>query len=140
MAIVYFDDVVKNLGFEQIAQIPRDVKANILRAEAAPIVEAQRQMARATFSTTTGKTAESAFAEEPVVTNAGGYIITSFQGERKRNKPVRNAEIAYLNHYGVKGRNRETRFIDRANEKSADASAEAGAEVLFQWQQRQLQR
>lgn len=135
MATIYIDDL-KALSFEEIAQIPREVKAQILRAQAVPVVEAQRDMARRTFSG--GTTAESAYAEPPVVTQSGGYIITSFQGVRQRKTPTRNAEIAFLNHYGVKGKNQETRFVDRANDQSADESAEAGADVLFQWQQKQL--
>lgn len=136
MATLTMDDLVKGLSLEQIAQIPRHIKGDILRAQAAPLVAAQREQALATFSS--GPTAEASAAEAPVVTNAGGYIKVGFEGVRERKTPTPNAEIAFLNHYGVKNRNRATKFLDAALKQSEDESAEAGAKVLFDWQQSQL--
>ena len=136
MAVIHSDGL-DGMSLEQIAQIPRNVKADMLRAEAAVIVQAQHDLALSTFSKS-GTTADSAAAESPIVTGSGGYIVTSFDGVRARKTPTRNAEIAYLNNYGVKNRNKATHFIDKANEQSSEEAANAAADVLFEWQNRQL--
>lgn len=136
MATFQLKDVLSKLSFEQIAQIPRDVKGDMLRAAAEPVVAETKKMALATFSS--GPTAESTTAEEPVVGIDSAYVRVTFAGERARKTPVANAKIAYLNNYGVKNRNKATKFIGKANEQAANAAAKAAVEVLFQWQTKSL--
>lgn len=150
MAVLKLSDNINKLSFAEIAQIPRNVKADMLSAEGEIVRKAQMDVANAAGLRKTGQMIDSSTAEKPSVNGAGGSVVVTFEGNRTRGgkrrrkgkattaKVTRNAEIAYLNNYGVKGKNRATHFIDRANEQSADAVAQAGADILHAWQDSQL--
>ena len=150
MAVLKLSDDINKLSFAELAQIPKNVKANMLSAEGEIVRKAQADFASAAGLHKSGQLIKSSTAEKPNVNGNGGSVVVTFEGERIRGgkrrrkgketvaKATRNAEIAYLNNYGVKGKNRATHFIDRANEQSADAAAQAGADVLHAWQDSQL--
>lgn len=140
MAVLSLSDDFNRLSFEQIAQIPRDIQADMLAAEGEVLKKAQANLAQQQLKGkySTGTTARASSTKKPDVSGAGGSIVVTFDGTRARKTPTQNAEIAYLNNYGVKGKNRATHFVDRANEQSADKIAEAGASVLFGWMDSQL--
>lgn len=138
MAIIYDDDIAKALSLAAILEAPRDIRSAMLKAAAEPLVKAQTQMALAAGFSDTGTTARSSHAENPVILSDGGFVQVGFQGVRNRRTPTRNAEIAFFNNYGVKNRNRETRFVDRAVDKAAGETVEAAATVFFAWQDKQL--
>lgn len=63
----------------------------------------------------------------------GKSIKIRFEGTNADGN--RNAEVAFLNEYGVPSKKMAPRpFISEANEESADPAAEAMADILFDWQ------
>lgn len=74
----------------------------------------------------------------PKKTESGGYADITFSGSRTRHgKSTRNAEIAFVNEYGKRSQQARP-FVGEAMEKSADAIANAGAEVLLNWTEKEF--
>ena len=139
MAEVFFsglDDLM--LTMEQLSQIPDDVQDAMLNAQADVVVQAQKDKARAYNVQDTGEMIRSIKKGRVKQKRGGGKVIyVTPSGTRMRgNKKVRNAEIAFVNEYGT--RDQQARpFIRDANETSAKATTEAGAEIFFKWQEKQ---
>ena len=69
---------------------------------------------------------------------AGGYADVTFSGSRTRSgKSTRNAEIAFINEYGKRSQQARP-FVGQAMEQNADAIANAGAEVLLEWTEKEF--
>lgn len=77
---------------------------------------------------------------KPKKTDSGGYADVTFSGSRTRSgKSTRNAEIAFVNEYGKRSQQARP-FVGQAIEQSADAIANAGAEVLLEWTEKEFSR
>lgn len=71
--------------------------------------------------------------QKPTMTDSGGYRDITFSGSRVRNgAKTRNAEIAFVNEYGKRGQLARP-FIGTAMEQHADKIAKPGAEILWDW-------
>ena len=70
---------------------------------------------------------------KPTLTDSGGYADVTFSGSRQRgNTKTRNAEIAFVNEYGKRGQPARP-FIGTAMTKNEQTIAEAGAEEVVDW-------
>ena len=77
---------------------------------------------------------------KPKKTDSGGYADVTFSGSRTRSgKSTRNAEIAFVNEYGKRSQQARP-FVGQAIEQNADAIANAGAEVLLEWTEKEFSR
>ena len=76
----------------------------------------------------------------PKRTDTGGYADVTFSGSRTRSgKSTRNAEIAFINEFGKRSQQARP-FVGQAMEQNADAIANAGAEVLLDWTEKEFSR
>ncbi|MDR3277430.1 MAG: hypothetical protein LBT12_01545 [Oscillospiraceae bacterium] len=121
------------LSFDKLANIPTNVIAEMLNAEADVIVRAQKATAKAMLNGkfSTGKTADSISKAKAIVQPNGGNIITVYaMGTRTRGKKskTRNSEIAFVNEYGARGKPKRP-FIAEANKKHADEAVAAATAV-----------
>lgn len=125
------------LSMQQVAELPNDVIDDMLNAGADVAAEAQRKEAAVVLrgEYATGTTALS-IKKGKVKLHKDGYrvIYVTPTGTRKRGKrkisKTRNAEIAFVNEFGVPHHGIPARpFISTANEKSAAATTAAQAEV-----------
>lgn len=74
----------------------------------------------------------------PKRTDTGGYADVTFSGSRTRSGiNTRNAEIAFVNEYGKRSQQARP-FVGQAMEQNADAIANAGAEVLLDWTEKEF--
>ena len=74
----------------------------------------------------------------PKRTDTGGYADVTFSGSRTRSGiSTRNAEIAFVNEYGKRSQQARP-FVGQAMEQNADAIANAGAEVLLDWTEKEF--
>ena len=117
------------LDMQAVAELPDEVIDEMLNAQADVVVEAQRGQARAMGVEQTGLTVRSIKKGKVKVKKGVRVIHITPTGTRKRGKKrVRNAEIAFVNECGKK--NQKARpFIRTANEKSAEATTQAGMAV-----------
>lgn len=127
------------LSLEQVAELPDEVIDEMLEAAADVTVPAQRAEAmklgklggyrndgqRVDYST--GATARSIKKGRVKVKNGQRFLYITPVGSRRESpgaKPVRNAEIAFLNEFGTKTIHARN-FIRTANEKCAEAATAA---------------
>lgn len=122
------------LSMQQVAELPESVIDDMLKAGADVAAEAQRKEADAVLRGpyATGKTALS-IKKGRVKLHKDGYrvIYVTPTGTRRRgSRTTRNAEIAFINEFGVPHRGIPARpFISVANEKSAAETTAAQAAV-----------
>lgn len=126
------DALLKDL--EELARFPYEATGDILNAMADVIVPAQREEIQRQWSGpySLGISAES-IKKTGVKKELDGSSISIYpQGTRKRGKKrVRNGEIAFLNEYGVPGREIAARpAIKTATAKAEEAAVEAGEKVF----------
>lgn len=122
-----------SVAFDQLAALPDDVMFQMLEAGGEVIVEAQRAKADALGLRDTGLMIESIRAGKPRRLSDGGDIALTPEGTRKRGNTVtRNAEIAYVNEYGKKGRP-ATEFIKLANAESEGRARQAARNIYNKW-------
>lgn len=129
-----------------LAQLPDHVVDEILEAEADVIVRAQREEIAHQWSGpySAGISAKCIKKGKTKKSPKGHVVYVSPAGTRKRgNTAVRNAEIAFLNEYGVSGTGRDKNHrkktgpkkilprpaIRTANIKAESAAVEAGEKV-----------
>lgn len=125
------------LSMQQVAELPDAVIDDMLKAGADVVAEAQRKEAATVLRGpyATGETALSIEKGRVKLRRDGSRIIyVTPTGNRKRGKrkgsKTRNAEIAFVNEFGVPHRGIPARpFISVANEKSAAATTAAQAAV-----------
>lgn len=119
---------------EALAGLPDSVADGILEAEADVIVQAQREEIGRQWKGPYSEGISAGAVKKGKVKEgqAGRSITVSPQGSRKRGgKSVRNAEIAFINEYGVPGRGIAARpAIAAANAKAEEAAVEAGERVF----------
>lgn len=147
------------LDMKQIAEIPDEVQDEMLQAQAEVAMEAQRTEAeklgmydgysgtdgnyRWTSETnklpgqvrsySTGALAKSLRISKPFVRKGTRRIKVYFAGSRVRGKTrTSNSEIAFLNEYGTRNINAR-HFIWVANEKCAEETTKAAADVYDRW-------
>lgn len=127
------DDLM--LSFSEIAEIPEDVQDEILNAQADIAVPVQQAKARAYGVVDTGLTASSIKKTRTKRLKDGSRVIYVYpQGSRTRGrgKKTRNAEIAFVNEYGVRGRAPRP-FIRDANAACEDKVVQAAADIHDKW-------
>ncbi|NBI08647.1 hypothetical protein D1641_01255 [Colidextribacter sp. OB.20] len=134
LSVSGIDDLM--LSLEEIASIPDDVAAAMLDAEAQVVEEYQlgsaATMLKGPYST--GQTALSIRRGKMKKGRDGARMVyVSPTGTNDRG--VRNAEVAFINEYGIpKSKGRQARpgrqFIRIANEKAADPAV-AEAEKIY---------
>ena len=111
------------LSHEQLAGLPDTV------LEAEVVERAQKAKGRAYGVYRTGMTLESIKRGKKRKTKDGRAVDVAPQGKNARGN--RNAEVAYLNEYGVPGKNIAPRpFIRDANEECADEAVEKANQVF----------
>ena len=142
------------LSLAEVANLPDDIVAEMLTAEAEVVAEATRKEAQklgvgydeknnnARNTTTentlpgqektysTGLTAKSVAVSKMKRDKKGVRTVSVyFKGKRRRgNQTVSNAEIAFLNEYGTRTINARN-FVWRANQGSSEEALKASAEV-----------
>lgn len=116
---------------EAIANIPDSVILDMLTAEADVIAAEQKAQAAAMLSgeTSKGITAQGITYDKKLKTTKDGKAIYVYpKGIRTDGNRRRKAEVAFINEYGKKGQPARP-FIRVANEKAADAAAQAALKV-----------
>lgn len=117
------------LDMQAIAELPEDVQDEMLNAQADVVVKAQQEQAKVMGVEDTGLTLHSIKKGKVKLKKGVRVIYVTPTGTRKRGKKrVRNAEIAFVNEFG-KEKQKARPFIRTANEKSAEATTQAAADV-----------
>lgn len=129
-----FDELTA--AFDKISKVPDEVQMKALTAMeevAASKIKASGEAYGVRDPESPVHVLDSIKVNKPKKTDSGGYADVTFSGTRTRNgKQYRQAEIAFINEYGKT--NQQARpFVGEAMNKNADAIAEAGAKVLFDW-------
>jgi hypothetical protein len=118
--------------FEELEHLPDRVIDEMLMAEADVVKREQRKAARLMLNGpySTGKTAEAIEIGKVKATSSGRVITVYPRGSRKRGKKTvnTNAEIAFINEYGARGKPARA-FIRKANEAAADEAFDAAEKV-----------
>lgn len=125
------DDLM--LSMKEIADIPDDVKDEMLRAKAAVVVPAMKARAEAMGIRQNipdgGRMIDSIKAGKPKSTKTGRAVFVYPQGTRTRgNTKTRNAEVAFVAEYGKK-KVKPRPFMKEAVEASAEQAEKASLEV-----------
>jgi len=126
------------LSMQQLAEIPEEVQDQILNAQADVVAEAQKKKIRA-YGIYDGKStkhvADSIKKGRVKIKKGQRVLYVTPTGSRRRGDTVsRNAEILFVNEYGKRGQRARPAVRD-ANEECADQTTQAGAEVLYRWQE-----
>lgn len=127
------DDLIQSL--EDVAEMPESVQDEILNAQADIAVPTQQAKARAYGVVDTGMTAGSIRKTRPKRQKDGSKAIYVYpQGFRTRGKgkKTRNAEIAFVQEYGVRGRSPRP-FIRDAIAACGEQVVQAAAEIHDKW-------
>lgn len=120
-------------------RIPRSVTGSILQkmGEVLKFHVTKEALARKIWDT--GEVVRSIRLAKPKIRDDGGSIAVTFTGSRTRGKTTtRNAEIAFVNEYGKRGRGPKQGqaarpFVKEATERSVDEANAAGTEELHRW-------
>lgn len=123
-----FDEL--ELTLEEMADLPESVLDEMLDAQAAVIVAAQKAKGAAYGIHRTGMTLDSIKAGSPKRTKDGKSISIYPQGVNKDGN--RNAEVAFVNEYGKRGQPARP-FIRDANESAAGAAVSAAEQIYDDW-------
>ena len=116
------------LSHEQLASLPDSMLDEMLDAEAEVVERAQKNKGRSYGVYRTGMTLESIKRGKKRKTKDGRAVEVAPQGKNARGS--RNAEIAFLNEYGVPKRGIAARpFIRDANEACADEAVQKAYKV-----------
>lgn len=127
-----------NAAFGRIREIPPETTTRALSemAEVAKVkIKAQGEAMGVRDPDSQVHILDKITTTEPKLTGSGGYADVTFSGSRQRgNTKTRNAEIAFLNEYGVESHGQDARpFIGTAMTKNEQTIAEAGAEEIVDW-------
>ena len=118
--------------------IPNDVMNKMLHAAADVAVAAQKKTAASMLDKgySTGELAKSIGKSRIKRSRDGKSISIVFKGDRKRGRrkihTTSNAEIAFLNEFGARGKPGRL-FIQTANKQCEEAAIEAAAKVYDKW-------
>lgn len=129
-----FDDL--NAAFARISEIPPETTTRAL-SEMADVakskIKAQGEAMAVRDPESTVHILDKITTTKPKLTGSGGYADVTFSGSRQRgNTKTRNAEIAFVNEYGKRGQPARP-FIGTAMTKNEQTIAEAGAEEIVDW-------
>lgn len=120
------------LTLKEIAELPDDVKDEILNVQADIVVEAQKRSADACGVSPHSGLKEAIKKTKPKITKDGKTIYVYPQGVNESG--TRNAEVAFIREYGAKNRNQPGKmFIRIANEQSAEATTQAALSIYDAW-------
>lgn len=124
---------------DKLIHMPEEGKKEILTAMATVAMEEQRKegFAMGVYDRENdGKHAiDSIGLTKPKITEDGGRISVTFKGSRtdkKHIKPVRNAEIMFVNNYGKRGQQPRP-FVRVANAKADGRIQEAAQKAFDKW-------
>lgn len=123
------EELFADLG--SLAEIPDDVIADMLIAEAEVVAEAQAQEARTMLSGefAQGITAGSITFDKKLKIKGSEKSISVYpKGTRRDGNRRSVSEVAFINEFGKAGQPARP-FINTANEKSADDAVDAAARV-----------
>lgn len=116
----------------ELAKLPDSVVDGMLNAEADVLVAEQKKTAEEYLGKKgygTGSTARS--IKKGKIKKSGNDRTIYITPTGTNAHGVRNAEVAFLNEYGVESKNIPARpFIRIANERAGDRAVEAGEKVL----------
>ena len=119
--------------FGNISDIPDDVTDEMLLAQADIVEKAQIAKGAAYGVMLTGVTLSSIKVGK--IVRSGGSKSIKIVPEGSNADGNRNAEVAFLNEFGVPSKGMAARpFISDANEEAADPATDAAAQILFDWQ------
>ncbi len=145
MATLEFESAMDELqkAFKSIENVTDQVKIDALDSMA----KVAKEKIRATGESMGVRDSESSVhildnitTTKAKLSKTGGYEDITFKGTRTRGKTkTRNAEIAFVNEYGKRGQPARP-FIGTAMSKNEKEIAEAGAEVLGDWIEKEFQK
>ena len=125
-----------NAAFGRVSEIPPETTTRALSemAEVAKSkIKAQGEAMGVRDPESTVHILDKITTTKPKLTGSGGYADVTFSGSRQRgNTKTRNAEIAFVNEYGKRGQPARP-FIGTAMTKNEQTIAEAGAEEIVDW-------
>ena len=127
------DDLI--LDLEAIAEIPNEVQAEMLEAQADITAAAQQRAGRAmgVDAPGSGVMLRSIKKGKVKVQDGRNVIYVTPTGTRKRGRiRTRNAEIAFVNEFGKKHQ-KPRPFIRTGNEQSAEEATGAAMAIYDRW-------
>ena len=120
------------LSMEEMANLPDDEAFKMLKAEADIVEPAQLAKGKELGVYDSGQTLTSMTRKSSGTSGGSKKIDITFEGVNDDGN--RNAEVAFVNEYGVPSRGIAPRqFIRIANEEAADEAVEAAADVYDKW-------
>ena len=121
-----FDELLADLQKDK--DLIEDAAPDMLAAGAEVVADAWRDAIKAHDLIDTGDMLDSVGPSDAVVTDREKKIAVYPQGRDR--KGIRNAEKAFINHYGA-SRRKATHFVDDAETKAEQPAVEAMAAVWF---------
>lgn len=122
-----FDELIDD--FKRHKDLLDEAAPDILQAGAEVVTECWKDAITKHGLIDTGDMIESVAPSKATITGTEKKIAVYPQG--KDRKGVRNAEKAFINHYGA-SRRKATHFVDDAEEKAEGPAVDAMAEVWYQ--------
>lgn len=126
------EELDKAIGKAQ--NIPQSVMTDMLRKMAEILKE---QIPKSAASLGVGHKFGTTFLNSLWIKNPkGASVEISFKGSRSdyRHRGVREAEIAFLNEFGVASKGMESKpFMQDAMEQAGEAMSEAGTKIFTEW-------
>ena len=130
-----------NKVIADIERLPYEMQSGVvdaaLEAGGEVLAEAGRSAAISSVrrpDEATGQMANSIKPFKPKTSYAGGTIAIAPSGARrlegKRKKAIRNAEVAFVHHYGT-SKTPATNFFAKAADAAADEAVEAAANIIM---------
>ena len=121
-----FDELLADLQHHK--DLLDDAAPEMLQAGAEVVAEGWKDAIRAHDLIDTGDMLDSVAPSAATITDTEKKIAVYPQG--KDRKGVRNAEKAFINHYGA-SRRKATHFVDDAEQKTEAPAIDAMAEVWY---------
>ena len=121
-----FDELLADLQKDK--DLIEDAAPDMLAAGAEVVADAWRDAIKAHDLIDTGDMLDSVGPSDAVVTDREKKIAVYPQGRDR--KGIRNAEKAFINHYGA-SRRKATHFVDDAETKAEGPAVDAMAAVWF---------
>lgn len=117
------------LDLEELSELSDDVLREMLEAEAEVVRAAQVKSIQATFSADRTHQLEASLKTGRMRRRDGeAFLYLTPSGTRENG--VRNAEVAFVQEFGARGRNIPPRqWMRKANESAADEAVQAAAQV-----------
>ncbi len=121
-----FDELLADLQKDK--DLIEDAAPDMLAAGAGIVADAWRDAIKAHGLIDTGDMLDSVAPSDAVVTSSEKKIAVYPQGRDR--KGIRNAEKAFINHYGA-SRRKATHFVDDAETKAEGPAVDAMAAVWY---------